>query len=105
MPDFAAAAARIAARTFRACGDAAVFERAGTGEVIRDFTAVLDRGYATEGHLSQRRLSAKLPISVITHVARGDRLTIEGETFEVTNEAARDQLCIEVLLRTVKDTV
>lgn len=97
--DFAALTQGLADACFGGLGDAAVYTRI-SGEVINT-RGLLMRGYATEGHVSQRRLSARLPVADIVSVKRGDRLLIENETFEVTNEAGRDQIEIEVLLRAV----
>ena len=97
--DFAALTQGLADACFRGLGDAAVYTRV-TGEVINT-RGVLMRDYAVEGHIAQRRLSARLPVADIVSVKRGDRLLIENETFEVTNESGRDQIEIEVLLRAV----
>ena len=102
MPDFAAAAARIAARTFRACGDAAVLDRTATGLRVQT-RALVQRGYQQGGVSSQRRLSIKLPIADVCSVERGDIITCEGERFEVQQELGRDQAEIEVLVRLLKE--
>lgn len=103
MPDFAAAAARIAARAFRACGDAAVLDRTATGERVTGFKVLIERGYQQAGISSQRRLSIKLPIADVCSVERGDVVTCEGERFEVQQELGRDQAEIEVLVRLLKE--
>lgn len=102
MPDFAAAAARIAARTFNACGDAAVLDRTATGARVEGIKALVQRGYQQGGVSSQRRLTIKLPIAVVGSVDRGDVITCEGERFEVQQELGRDQVEIELLVRELK---
>lgn len=96
--DFATLSARVATACFTAVGDTASYQRASGGAAIATRGA-LDRGYASEGHIGQRRLTANLPIIDIVSVARGDLLSIEGGTFEVMQELGRDQDSIEVLLR------
>lgn len=101
MPDFAAAAARLAARTFTACGDAAVLDRTISGQRVQT-RAIIDRSYQQAGISSQRRLTLKLPIADVGAVERGDVVTCEGGRFEVHSELGRDQVEIELLVRELK---